>query len=101
MCRLLVSNLDCSTHRVLNVVIGTPKPSSRHYNIKIFLIKYALKIKNLCISTKICLFLISSLNTKYDFILNSKHYQMEMLNNNKVIKKFIVLIILFIIFSYN
>ena len=29
MCRLLVSNLECSTHRVLNVVIGTPKASSR------------------------------------------------------------------------
>ena len=29
MCRLWVSNLECSTHRVLNVVIGTPKPTSR------------------------------------------------------------------------
>ena len=26
MCRLLVSNLERVTHRVLNVVIGTPKP---------------------------------------------------------------------------
>ena len=29
MCQLWVSNLERSTHRVLNVVIGTPKPSSR------------------------------------------------------------------------
>ena len=29
MCRLQVSNLERSTHRVLNVVIGTPKTSSR------------------------------------------------------------------------
>ena len=31
VCRLWVSNLERSTHRVLNVVIGTPKPWSRQF----------------------------------------------------------------------
>ena len=31
VCRLWVSNLERSTYRVLYVVIGTPKPSSRQY----------------------------------------------------------------------
>ena len=34
MCRLWVSNLERSTHRVLNVVIDTPKPSSRLFRLE-------------------------------------------------------------------
>ena len=33
MCRLWVSNLGRSTHRVLNAVIGTPKPYKQYINV--------------------------------------------------------------------
>ena len=75
MCRLWVSNLERSTHRALNVVIGTPKPSSRHlaeiYSTKVVFFGNFKKFLNQELASNDTLKKICS-NIKLELQINNK-----------------------------